>query len=293
MRDNLQTSQANVPGGFKGLNALILGATRGIGKHIAQTLAKDGANIIAPYFDWPKDSQETIKYLATIPGHHLTAKTDLRDQSQTKELCHRISLEYGHLDILINNIERGGMPIVHGPYTPEQWDLEMDTTLKAKWWVFQAALPLLKKAKQGAVINISSIAGQIGRAGPAGLIFNEAYAAANRAVSSFTETWARQAAPTVRVNELILGFIETRHAQGTRGWSLLSEDEQQDIVNRTLLKKTGSRAEITKAVLFLIKDATFMTGASIRIDGGFCLGHDQVHPIPHGEENIKVQISKD
>jgi len=184
------------------------------------------------------------------------------------------------------------MPIVHGPYTPEQWDLEMDTTLKAKWWVFQAALPLLKKAKQGAVINISSIAGLTGRAGPAGLIFNEAYAAANRAVSSFTETWARQAAPTVRVNELILGFIETRHAQGTRGWTLLSEGEQQSIIDRTLLKKTGSRAEVTKAVLFLIKDATFMTGASILMDGGFCLGHDQVPPMPGGVDNLEVRISE-
>ena len=292
MRDNPKTIKDKDGHGLGGLNALVLGATRGIGKDIAQTLAESGANVIAPYFDWPEDCNATIKRFTTLPGRHLTIRTDLRDQAQVKELCHRISREYGHLDILINNIERGGMPIVHGPYTPEQWDLEMDTTLKAKWWVFQAALPLLKKAEQGAVVNISSIAGLVGRAGPAGLIFNEAYAAANRAVSSFTETWARQAAPTVRVNELILGFIATRHAQGTRGWALLSEDERQRIKDRTLLKRTGSRTEVTQAVIFLLRDATFMTGASIRMDGGFCLGYDQVPPLPDGHGNLEVRISK-
>lgn len=292
MMDNSQASQDKGPAGFKGLNALVLGATRGIGKSIAHALIHAGANVIAPYFDWPEDCQETIKYFAASPGRHLTTRTDLRDQVQIKELCHIISLEYGHLDILINNIERGGMPIVHGPYTPEQWGLEIDTTLKAKWWVFQEALPLLKKAKQGAVVNISSIAGLTGRAGPAGLIFNEAYAAANRAVSSFTETWARQAAPSVRVNELILGFIETRHAQGTRGWALLSKGEQQSILDRTLLRRTGNLTEVTQAVLFLLKDATFMTGVSIRMDGGFCLGHDQIPPIPGSVDNLEVRISE-
>jgi len=275
---------------LSGLNALVLGATRGIGKDIALALAQEGANIILPYYDWPTDCQKTIEHFGTLPGRHLTVKTDLRNPAQIKELCQKIEIEYKHLDILINNIERGGMPIVHGPYTPEQWDLEMDTTLKAKWWMFQTALPLLQKARQGVVVNLSSIAGEIGRAGPAAMIFNDAYAAANRAVSSFTETWARQAAP-VRVNELILGFIEGRHAQGTRGWELLDENTRQKITDRTLLKRTGRLAEVTKAVLFLIKDAPFMTGSSIRLDGGFCLGHDRVPTMPKGEDNLEVVVA--
>jgi 3-oxoacyl-[acyl-carrier protein] reductase len=275
---------------LSGLNALVLGATRGVGKDIALTLAHKGANIILPYYDWPEACQETIQQFNSLPGQHLAIKTDLRNPAQIKELCQQIGNDYDHLNILINNIERGGMPVVHGPYTPEQWDLEMDTTLKAKWWVFQEALPLLQKAKQGTVVNISSIAGEIGRSGPAGMIFNEAYAAANRAVSSFTETWARQAAP-VRVNELILGFIEQRHAQGTRGWDLLDEHRQREITDRTLLKRTGRLAEVTKAVLFLIKDASFMTGASIRLDGGFCLGHNRVPAMPAGEGNLGVDLA--
>jgi len=178
-----------------GKSALVLGAARGIGRDIALTLAGEGVNIIAPYYDWPHDCGELVRRFEALEGHHLTMRADLRQEVEVRELAARIKSEYGCLNILINNIERGGMPIVHGSYTSGQWELEMATTLRAKWLVFQETLPLLKKSAQGAVVNISSIAGLTGRAGPAGLIFNDAYAAANRAVSSFTETWARQAAP--------------------------------------------------------------------------------------------------
>ncbi|MCJ7602271.1 MAG: SDR family oxidoreductase, partial [Desulfobulbaceae bacterium] len=104
----------------------------------------------------------------------------------------------------------------------------------------------------------------------------------NRAVSSFTETWARQGAPEVRVNELMLGFFETRHAEGTRGWPLLSAGEQQAIINHTLLGRTGRIADIIKAVFFLIEDACYMTGSVIRLDGGYTLGAERVPPMPAG-----------
>ena len=220
--------------------------------------------------------------LAAQSSDHLFIETDLRNPEQVKDLLATIKQRYGKLHILINNIERGGMPIVHGPYTPEQWDLEMATTLKAKWWVFHHALPLLKSAQEGAVVTLSSIAGRIGRSGPAGMIFNDGYSAANRAVSSFTETWAREAAPLVRVNELMLGFFETRHAEQTRGWALLSEQEKQAIINHTLLKRTGQLDEVVRTVLFLLKDATFMTGSTIILDGGYLLGNSEVPPMPTG-----------
>ena len=275
---------------IKGATALVLGATRGIGRAIALALAREGARLIVPYFDWPEDTRTTIDQLASLPGDHLTVRTDLRDPVQIKELFNLIKQQGGRLNILINNIERGGMPVVHGPYTPEQWDLEMNTTLKAKWWVFQEALPLLKSSGQGAAINISSIAGHIGRAGPAGLIFNDGYSAANRAVSLFTETWARQGAPEVRVNELRLGFIKTRHAEGTRGWELLKEKERRAILDRTLLKRSGDLEEVVKAVIFLIRDATFMTGRAICLDGGYTLGHDPTGPMPQGEDDLEIHF---
>lgn len=274
-------------------NALVLGASRGIGRAIALALCEMRVRVIAPYFDWPEDSQSLIDQLASLPGGHITIKTDLRDPDQVETLMHRIDHDFGSLDILINNIERGGMPIVHGPYTPEQWALEMDTTVKAKWLVFNASLPLLrKKGLMGgsAVVNITSIAGEVGRAGPAGMIFNDAYAAANQAISTFTRTWARQAAPLVRVNELRLGFIETRHAEGTRGWALLSEEQRQAILDRTLLQRSGTLTEVVSAVKFLIDDATFMSGGTLCLDGGYTLGHDRVSPMPSPQTDLAVRL---
>ncbi|MBU4262409.1 MAG: SDR family oxidoreductase [Proteobacteria bacterium] len=265
-----------------GKTALVLGAAKGIGKHIALALASAGAKVVLTHYDWPEESKQMQEQFSALGHEHLTVKVDLRNADEIADLFDRISNRFGGLDILINNIERGGMPVVHGPYTPEQWDLEMETTLKAKWFVFNRALPLLKASGDGTAINISSIAALVGRSGPAGLIFNDGYSAANRAVSSFTETWARQGAPEVRVNELMLGFFETRHAQGTRGWPLLSPAEQQAIIDHTLLGRTGKIADIIKAIFFLIEDTAFMTGSVIRLDGGYILGAERVPSMPTG-----------
>lgn len=267
---------------IEGKKALVLGATKGIGKAVGLALAKAGAKIAFPYYDWPEESEQTLNEFASLHKDHIAVKADLRDPAQVETLISKIQEGFGHLDILINNIERGGMPIVHGPYVPDQWDLEIETTLKAKWWVFHHALPLLKASREGVVINISSIAAIVGRSGPAGLIFNDGYAASNRAVSSLTETWARMAAPTVRVNELMLGFFETRHAEKTRGWGLLSALQKKDILEHILLKRTGKLEEVVNAVFFLIKEATYMNGSVLRMDGGYVLGGEQVLPMPKG-----------
>jgi 3-oxoacyl-[acyl-carrier protein] reductase len=172
--------------------------------------------------------------------------------------------------------------LVHGPYTRDQWDLEMATTLRAKRWLFDAALPHLKASENGAAINISSIAGIVGRSGPAQVIFNDAYAAANRSISLLTETWARMGAPSVRVNELMLGIVETRHGKDTRGWGLLTDDQKQALHDHTLLGRTGTLEDVAKAVLFMLKDAPFMTGSVLRLDGGYVLGGEKTGPMPEG-----------
>jgi len=266
--------------------ALVLGAAKGIGKAIGFALAAEGATVIFTYHDWPEDAALMRRELDELAGDHLAAQVDLRDPHEVEKLIHDIHKKFGTLHILINNIERGGMPIVHGSYdrpiNTGQWDLEMDTTLKAKWLVFHHALPLLKSAGEGVAVTLSSIAGIVGRSGPAGLIFNDGYAAANRAVSSLTETWAREAAPTVRVNELMLGLFATRHAEGTRGWQELSDQQQQAVCDHTLLQRTGRLEEIVRAVLFLVKDATYMTGSVLRLDGGYVLGGTEATPMPAG-----------
>ncbi len=262
--------------------ALVLGAIKGIGKGIALSLAPAGAKVVITYFDWEKELTKLKKELAAAGSDHLVLKANLLETEAIPAMMDTVIERFGRLDILINNIERGGWPVVHGSYERQQWDLEMETTLRAKRWVFDAALPHLKASGDGIVINLSSIAGIIGRSGPAGMVFNDGYAAANRGISLLTETWARMGAPQVRVNEIMLGFFETRHAQKTRGWGLLSAQQKKAIIDHTLLARTGTIKDVIKAVHFIIKDASFMTGSVIRLDGGYVLGGEVVPDMPKG-----------
>jgi len=262
--------------------ALVLGAIKGIGKGVALSLADAGVKVALNYFDWEEEVAALKKDLAATGREHLILKTNLLETKAIPGMIKKVIDRFGRLDILINNIERGGWPIVHGPYDQKQWDLEMETTLRARRWVFEAALPHLKAAGDGVVINFSSIAAIVGRSGPVSLIFNDGYAAANRGISLLTETWARIGAPEVRVNEIMLGLFQTRHAEETRGWSLLTATQKKALKAHTLLGRTGTIEDVVKAVLYIIKDAEFMTGSVLRLDGGYVLGGEKVDKIPEG-----------
>lgn len=262
--------------------ALVLGSVKGIGKAVGLDLAGAGARVVYTYWDWPESLASLEADVAALGREHWIARINLLDTQAIGNLMEEIIGRFGRLDILINNIERGGWPVVHGAYTEEQWDLELATTLRSKQWIFNAALPFLKRSGDGVAINFSSIAGLVGRSGPAALLFNEGYATANRGISMLTETWARLGAPEVRVNEIMLGVFETRHAQGTRGWGLLTETQKQALVDHTLLRRTGRLDDVVKAVRFIIEDAPFMTGSVLRLDGGYVLGGEAVAPMPRG-----------
>lgn len=271
---------------IQGKIALVAGGTRGIGLAIARKLASRGARLVIPTYDWPQDVRSVEEEFSRRQAGHICLKADLRDRGEVGHLVEIVNRTYGCLHILINNIERGGMPVVHGSYdrpvNSEQWQLEMDTTLLAKRHLFENCLPLLKKAEEAVVVNISSIAGIVGRSGPAGLIFSDGYSAANRGTSSLTATWARIGAPRIRVNEIMLGLIDTRHGKKTRGWSSLGTQQRQSLVEHTLLGRTGTPAEVAKAVMFLIQDAGYMTGSVLLLDGGYVLGGDKVPAMPSG-----------
>ncbi|MGW8194356.1 MAG: SDR family NAD(P)-dependent oxidoreductase [Desulforhopalus sp.] len=269
-----------------GKSVLIPGASRPIGRAIAEKFGDLGATLILPVFDWPDSIVEMQKTFTAKGYDFFTQPVDLRQKDQVILLTQAINDKTGRLDFLINNIERGGMPVVHGSYDlPEnnnQWDVEFDTTVKAKWLLFHHCFPLLRMNKGGAVVNISSISALTGRSGPAAVFFNDGYSAANRAVTSFTETWAREAAPDVRVNELVLGLVRTRHGEDTRGWANLSAEEKKSLHDTILLGRTGFPAEVAEATFFLAVSATYVTGASLRMDGGFVLGSSKVPPLPPG-----------
>ena len=262
--------------------ALVLGSIKGIGRGIGLELARQGARLALTHYDWAESLADMQRDFAQTGADHMTVKINLLETEQIPGLIQKVIDRFGRLDILINNIERGGWPVVHGPYVQAQWDLEMATTLRAKQWVFDAALPYLKQSGNGVVVNFSSIAAIVGRSGPAGYIFNDGYAAANRGISLLTETWARTAAPEVRVNEIMLGLMNTRHARNTRGWGLLTAEQQQALIDHTPLGRTGTVTDVVRAVCFIIRDAPFMTGSVLRLDGGYVLGGAKVPPMPRG-----------
>jgi len=267
---------------LSGKVALVLGAVKGIGKGIALDLAGSGVHTALTYWDW-QDSLDALQAdMARTGTSHMITRLNLLETENITGFIDEVVTRFGRLDILINNIERGGWPVVHGPYVQDQWDLEVATTLRAKRWVFDAALPHLKASGNGAVINISSIAALVGRAGPARHVFNDGYAAANRGVSLLTETWARLGAPEVRVNELMLGFFETRHGEKTRGWGLLTEAQKQALLGHTLMGRAGRINDVVNAVRFLLSGAPFMTGSVLRLDGGYVLGGEETGPMPEG-----------
>lgn len=268
-----------------GKRALVLGAARGIGRAIARALAQEGARLALPWLDWP-ESVATLQTEFGSEGRHLLMAADLRQEAAVAALCSRIAQEWGGLDIVINNIERGGMPVVHGDYSRpvnhEEWELELDTTVRAKWLVWRQSLPLLQRAEQAVVVNISSIAGLVGRSGPASLLFSDGYAAANRALGVLTEQWAREGAPRIRVNEVMLGLIASRHGPGTRGWQQLTPEQRQALSGHVLLERIGRPEEVAQAVLFLVRDADYCTGTVLRVDGGYLLGGEPVADMPPG-----------
>jgi 3-oxoacyl-[acyl-carrier protein] reductase len=267
---------------IKNKTALVLGAIKGIGKGIGLALAREGVNVALNYFDWEESLDDLQQDFAETGQDHLIIQTDLLETDKIQGLVEKVVDRFGRLDILVNNIERGGWPVVHGPYDQKQWDLEMATTLRAKRWVFESALPHLKSSGDAVVLNLSSISAIVGRSGPASYIFNDGYASANRGISLLTETWARMGAPEVRVNEIMLGLVETRHGQNTRGWGLLSDEQKAAVIDHTLLARIGTISDVVKAVLFIIKDAPFMTGSVVRLDGGYVLGGEKVGPMPKG-----------
>ncbi len=267
--------------------AVIPGASRPIGRAIARRFGSEGASLVLPVFDWPESIAEMQEEFSAAGFDFLSISADLRKEDEVAALTAAIGQRFTKVDFLINNIERGGMPVVHGsydlPHNKGQWDLEFETTLKAKWLLFHHIHPLMQQnEREGAVVNISSVSALLGRSGPAAVFFSDGFSAANRGIQVLTETWARQAGPMVRVNELMLGLIRGRHGEGTRGWGQLTQEQKRDLHETILLDRTGSPEEVAAAVYFLAVEATYCTGAILRMDGGFVPGSSKVPPLPEG-----------
>jgi len=239
---------------LQGQTALVTGASRGIGRAIALHLANAGAEVIVHYH---KNRAAAESVADQLGGAVRLVRADLRSPREIDALVS--TLADVRLDILVNNAALwGGTPL--GSTSLETLEAMLDANVKGVFWLTQAVLPLLREGSR--IVNISSLAGRIGRAGGRSL-----YGATKAAVDAFTRNWALELAPRkIRVNAVAPGYIDTDMTAG-----YFSDPKVlQHAVDRQPFGRLGHADEVADVVLFLCSPASnWITGESLNVSGGF------------------------
>jgi pteridine reductase len=236
--------------------ALITGAARRIGAEIARTLHAAGMNIIIHYNASEDEALEVCKQLnklrdksaVALRGDLLLPESEVALVQQAVQVWHR-------LDVLVNNASRYYRTKM-GKVTEYSWDDLMNCNLKAPFFLSQAAAPYLA-ASAGAIINITDIR--------ADRPFHDysVYGISKSGLSMMTKSLAKELAPLVRVNAIAPGPI-----LWPEGENALTDEEKEKIIASTLLLRPGEPQDIAKAALFLARDANYITGQTLYVDGG-------------------------
>lgn len=244
---------------LEGQVALITGGAHRIGAEIARTLHGAGMNI-ALHFRHSKEAAEMLQ--AELNGSRRDSvvlfQADLLVTARMPRLIDKVIHALGRLDVLVNNAS-SFYPTPIGSATEAQWDELLGSNLKAPFFLSQAAAPHLK-ACRGCIVNIADIHGE------RPLMAHPIYSVAKAGKIMLTKALARELGPEVRVNAVAPGAI----LWPERG---LDEVTRQRIVAATALKRQGSPSDIARTVLFLIRDADYMTGQVLAVDGGRTLSH--------------------
>ena len=238
--------------------ALITGAGKRIGACIARTLHAAGAGIAIHYRGSEEPAEQLAKELNSIRADSaLTVKADLCDTANLGNFINDIIEQTGRLDILINNAS-SFYPTPLGTITEQQWTDLIGTNLKAPLFLSQAAEPHLRNSS-GVIINIVDIHS----ARP--LRHHAVYGPAKAGLAMLTRSLARDLAPAIRVNGVSPGAI------------LWPEDNMPDsvkenIIGQVPMKRAGNPEDIARCVLYLVRDADYVTGQIIAVDGGRSIG---------------------
>jgi len=238
--------------------ALITGAGKRIGAAIARTLHAAGANIVVHYRGSKGSALQVARELNDArAGSAITVGADLLDIAGLPTLVSEIVAQTGRLDILVNNAS-SFYPTPVGEITEDQWDDLMGTNLKAPLFLSQACVPHLR-ATTGTIVNIVDIHAT------RPLRHHTIYGPAKAGLAMLTRTLARDLAPEIRVNGVSPGAI------------LWPEDGMPDRVKDTIikqvpLKRPGEPGDIADCILYLVRDAAYVTGQIIAVDGGRSIG---------------------
>jgi pteridine reductase len=240
-------------------NILITGAAKRIGAACARLLHEEGCNVFLHYRSSKKEAMELCYELNQIRADSAyMMQADLLNSCELEALVNEACMAWGAIDVLINNAS-SFYPTAMTDVTENQWDELIGCNLKAPFFLAKALSGTLAKNK-GCIVNIADIHAERGLKG------YPIYSIAKAGLVAMTKILAKELGPSIRVNAVAPGAILWPEKE-------LCEQEKHQILQRVALRRNGDPSDIAKAVWFLIKDAEYMTGQVITIDGGrtlFC-----------------------
>ncbi len=245
---------------LKGKNAIITGASRGIGREIALTLAENGTNIVINYRNYNNEIEALVKDIEAKGVKIVTVKCDVSNFEEVENLISEAKEKLGSIDILVNNagITKDGLLM---RMKQEDFESVLDVNLKGVFNTTKLVTPIMMKQRAGKIVNISSVVGLVGNAGQCN------YAASKAGVIGFSKSIARELAPRgVNINVVAPGYIDTDMTNG------LSDKVKESILQTIPMKKMGSTKDVANLVLFLSSSLSdYITGQVINVDGGMVM----------------------
>ncbi|MBP3597321.1 MAG: 3-oxoacyl-[acyl-carrier-protein] reductase [Clostridia bacterium] len=240
--------------------ALVTGATRGIGKQIAITLAKAGYDIAINYRKDNEELQNTKNEIESTGRKCFAVQGDVSSFEDSERFVKEVLEEYGQIDVLVNNagITRDGLLM---RMKKEDFESVVDTNLVGTFNVTRNVIGAMTKARCGRIINVSSVVGVAGNAGQTN------YSASKAGIIGFTKSLAKEVASrNILVNAVAPGFIETSMTE------VLKDEQKENIAKSIPLKRMGKAEDVANVVKFLAsEDSSYITGQVINIDGGMLM----------------------